>query len=269
MYTKIIYILGMPRSGTSWLSQIFDSSPETQLRLAPLFSYAFKNRVSEYSSQAEWAAFFHDVYLSDDAFISQENQRRLGQYPTFPIKALNPPFMVIKDTRNHKLTPIVLEKFSDVTVVAIIRNPCGVINSWLKSSREFPGFADPMQEWKTGNCRKTSHGEYWGFDDWIEVTKLYMRLAKEHPNRVLITRYEDMIDSPHIETQRLFEFAGIACTEQTEDFLKQCHSRHDNDDYSVFKDRGVKNSWRTELDSTIIAAIHAELAGTELDVFLS
>lgn len=269
MYSKIIYILGMPRSGTSWLSQIFDSSPETRLRLAPLFSYAFKNRVSEHSTRAEWAAFFHDVYLSDDAFISQENQRMSGQYPTFPIKASNPPFMVIKDTRNHQLTPTMLERFSDITVVAIVRNPCGVINSWLKSSREFPGTADPMQEWKTGQCRKTSPGEYWGFDDWIEVTKLYMRLAKEHPSRVLITRHEDMIDSPRIETQRIFEFAGIACTEQTEDFLKQCHSRHDHDDYSVFKDRRVKNSWRTELDSTIIAAIHTELAGTELDVFLS
>ena len=42
MYNKIILITGVARSGTSWIGQIIDSSPEVVYRFQPLFSYAFK-----------------------------------------------------------------------------------------------------------------------------------------------------------------------------------------------------------------------------------
>ena len=40
---KVIAIFGMPRSGTSFLGQILDSSPSVAYRLEPIFSYKLKN----------------------------------------------------------------------------------------------------------------------------------------------------------------------------------------------------------------------------------
>ena len=41
-FDRIISIHGVPRSGTSWLGQILDSSPKVRYKFQPLFSYAFK-----------------------------------------------------------------------------------------------------------------------------------------------------------------------------------------------------------------------------------
>ena len=42
-----IAIFGAPRSGTTWLGQLFNSSPNTLYRYQPLFSYEFKDYLSE------------------------------------------------------------------------------------------------------------------------------------------------------------------------------------------------------------------------------
>mgnify|MGYP000598251825 FL=1 len=68
---NVIWLNGMPRSGTSWLSQIFDSHPNVSFKLSPLFSYEFKNRVNERSTLKEWMQFFEEVSASDDEFVNQ------------------------------------------------------------------------------------------------------------------------------------------------------------------------------------------------------
>ena len=40
---KRIGLHGVPRSGTSWLGNIFNSSPDLTYKHQPLYSYAFKN----------------------------------------------------------------------------------------------------------------------------------------------------------------------------------------------------------------------------------
>ena len=54
-------IFGVPRSGTSWLSQIFNSHPDVAMRFQPLFSYSHKGRVSEDSSSEEISEFFDEL----------------------------------------------------------------------------------------------------------------------------------------------------------------------------------------------------------------
>ena len=54
---KTIALFGVPRSGTSWLGQIFDSCPDVIYKYQPLFSYAFKNRLNMQSSFDEISNF--------------------------------------------------------------------------------------------------------------------------------------------------------------------------------------------------------------------
>lgn len=265
---KYVFLIGMPRSGTSWLSQIFDSSPEVRFRLSPLFSYALKNAVDIKSSKDEWAEYLDKVYNTEDGFMSQTVRRKEGKYPIFEEKANNPVFLVIKNTRYHNLTERMLELFDDIKIIYIVRHPCGAINSWLKSKKEFPQGADPLKEWKSGKCRKIYPEEFWGFDDWKKVTRMYLELTEKFPYKIGIIKYEDLVNNPIDVTNRVFEFVGIRLTKQTENFLIECHKTHDVDEYAVFKNKNVKDRWKNELNQKIIEKIYKDLKGTELEAFI-
>ena len=269
MLRRIIVIVGMPRSGTSWLGQIVDSSPEVRFRLSPLFSYAFKNAVDEHSSRDEYLRVFQGAYESDDLFMSQAERRRVGQYPVFEHKNDEPEFLAIKITRFHNLIARMLDLFDDLRMVGIVRHPCGAIHSWLTTAREFPPDADPMKEWRTGACRKTGPEEFWGFEDWKKVTALHMRLEEALPDRFRIVRYEDLVDHAARETRKLFDFLGLLYGEQTDRFLKASQRRHDEDSHAVFKDPSVKLRWRRELDRGIQREIIGEIEETNLRRFIA
>src|SRR5690606_40577357 len=63
---QVIAIHGAPRSGTSWLGQVFNSHPQVQYRYQPLFSYAFKGRVGAHSSRQEFLDLFADLATTED-----------------------------------------------------------------------------------------------------------------------------------------------------------------------------------------------------------
>jgi len=267
MYKKIVAIIGMPRSGTSWLGQIIDSSPNVAYRLEPIFSYAFKNAVDENSSREDYIKFFNNIYNSKDDFLLQTEKRVSGIYPTFA-KNKNPEFLAFKTTRFHHLLENMLRYFSNLKIISIVRHPCGAIYSWLNTPREFPSTADPFQEWKTGKCRKTAKEEFWGFNDWKKVTTLHLKLEKKYPHQLMIIRYEDLVENTVEETKELFAFTKIKLEQQTIDFIQRCHSRHDEDNYSVFKKKHVVDKWKTDLPLKIQEQIFAELKNTPLEIFL-
>jgi hypothetical protein len=268
VYENIIVIIGMPRSGTSWLGQIVDSCPDVRYRLSPLFSYAFKNAVDEDSSREDYEKVFHGAYLSNDEFMCQTQRRASGHYPLFELKVAKPQFLAIKMTRFHNLISNMINFVDNLKMVAIVRHPCGAINSWLTTPGEFPKDADPMKEWRYGHCRKTGREEFWGFEDWKKVTRLHMSFERQFPNRFIIQRYEFLVENFVEETKKLFDFLELKYTQQTDNFLKSSHSKHDDDSYAVFKDPKVKDRWKWKLNEQIQKEIIREVEHTELRRFL-
>lgn len=268
MPENVVWLTGMPRSGTNWFAQIFASHPDVRLKLCPLFSYEFKNACNEQSGADEWHSLFRQVYRTPGEYLDQEYLRREGLVPAFDKSGAEPPTLAIKTTRYHHLTEGLLEKCPEIRVVGIIRHPCAAIHSWLSNPLEFPAGADPMQEWRSGACRKTGVGEFWGFDDWKLVAGLFIRLATRFPERFRIARYEAFVRQPEVEVLALFDWLGLTRSEQTLDFLRQSHSRHDQHNRSVFKNPAVSSRWRRELAPAITDAILQELAGTPLAQFL-
>ncbi|MCK5013927.1 MAG: hypothetical protein KAS66_08905 [Candidatus Omnitrophica bacterium] len=98
MYKPVIAIAGVPRSGTSWLGQIIDSSPDVVYRFQPIFSYAFKDAVNIDSNREDCERFFRGIYESTDDFLLQTDKRKAGLYPTFEKKS-NPEYLAFKTCR--------------------------------------------------------------------------------------------------------------------------------------------------------------------------
>ncbi len=269
MKLKIIWLNGMPRSGTSWLSQIFDSHPDVRFKLSPLFSYAFKNALDSNSTKKEWKNFFKEVYFLNNDFLNQTNRRKTGEYPIFKLKNSTPNYLAIKETRYHNLTKRMLDLLRGIKFIHIIRNPCGAINSWLKAPREFPKDADPSKEWKTGVCRKTGKEEFWGFNDWKLLTSMYLDLQKKFPNKVLVICYEDLVDEPFKITRKIFDFVNLNLHQQTMNFLISSNSKHHAGEYAVFKNKDVKYKWKRQLSPKIIKEIYSDLKRTPLEKYLN
>jgi hypothetical protein len=263
---KTIIITGMPRSGTSWLGQIINSVPGVLFRTEPLFSYRFKDQLDVDSSCAKINDFIGSLVDLDDDFILQKQNHAAGFYPEF--RKDSTVALAFKTTRHHELIESYLSCVDDIHVIAIVRHPCGSINSWFKSYREFAKKnCNQADDWRTGKCRKTSAGEYWGFDDWLAVTKKFLRLANAHQNFHLV-RYSDLVLDAVQCVATLFESIGIEMTQQTLEFLSDCHARHDQDPYSVFKTKAVVDVWKTELNARIAETIINETNASGLNYFL-
>ncbi len=269
MFRDVRLVTGMPRSGTSWVAQIVDSSPRVRFRMSPMFSWPYKNAIDETSTGDDWLRVLEGAYHSDDEFMDQTYNRRSGEYPTFADKEPEPPFLVIKFTRFHNLLERAFEVLPELRGVTVVRHPCGAIHSWLTAPGEFPPDADPLEHWRSGEVKKTGYGEFWGFEDWKRVTRLHVRLAREMPDRFMLVRYEALVRDPEPQARAILEFLDIPWSEQTRSFLEASRSRHDPGSYSVFKSPAVADRWRAELQPEIAAAIQEELKGTDLEEFLA
>lgn len=269
MYERVAVITGMPRSGTSWVGQIVESCPAVRYKMSPLFSWTFKNALGPGASREEWERLLRAAYETPGEFLDQTHRRAAGEYPVFRERMEDPPMLVLKFNRFQGLVPELLDLFPELRMLSVVRHPCGAIHSWLTARGEFPSDADPLEHWRSGAAKKTGPEDFFGFEDWKEVTRLHMRLAREHPERFRIERYEELVEEPVAGGRRILDFLGLPFTDQTRDFLERSHRDVVPGDYSVFKSPAVKDRWRTELQPEIRDAILGELRGSELERFLS
>jgi len=268
MFEQVIVIAGVARSGTSWIGQIVDSSPDVIYRFQPLFSYAFKDSVNEDSTKDEYLHFFKGIYNSSDDFMLQIDKREANLYPVFQ-KRDSPSRLALKENRYHYLLPKMLQYFDNLKLLGVIRHPCGTLNSWLQNPKEFPPGADPRKEWRIGNCKNQGKAEnFFGYYKWKEVSHLYLDLKDKFPDRVFLIKYEEFVDNSLALSKSMFDFVGLEFSEQSDSFLKASHSIHNDSPYSVFKDKSVKDRWRTELDPYIVNEVLNDLSGTRLEIFL-
>jgi len=268
MFKQIIVIAGVARSGTSWLGEVVNSSPDVAYRFQPLFSYAFKDAVNEDSSKYEYENFFIKIYKSNDNFLTQKDKRDSGLYPIFNKKDL-PENLAFKTCRYQYLLSKMIYYFNNLKIVGIVRHPCGAINSWIKNPKEFPRDANPLKEWRFGSCKnKGRPEEFFGYYKWKEIANIYLDLHEKYPNQFYLLKYEDLVFKSIIKSQEIFKFLGLEYTDQTKSFLESSKSVHMEDPFAVFKDNSVTTRWKNELDSYIVEEIVNDLKGTRLAKFL-
>jgi len=268
MFKNIITIAGVARSGTTWLGEILNSSPDVAYRFQPLFSYAFKDRVGINSSREEYEAFLRELYASDDAFLLQTDKREAGVLPNFT-KNASPQVLVMKKARYHYLHIRFLNYFPNLKLLAIVRNPCAVLASWMSNSKEFPAGSVPWLEWRLGACKNQCRAEnFFGFYKWRESTNIFLDLQAMFPDRVRVVRYEDLVEDPIGISESLFKFVDLPFGEQTKHFLDESRKRHTDNPYAVYKSKDVKDNWRGNLDARIVKDIEQELIGTSLEAFI-
>jgi len=264
---KKIAIFGVPRSGTSWISQIFNSHPCVAVRFQPLFSHGHKGRINENTTSEDLESFFQEILCSNDPFVLMKSELHKN-YPTFLKK--KPTHIAFKETRYLNLIEIFLKSSLDICVFGILRNPHSVIASWARAPKEFDPTWSLAEEWlyaKKKNQNKEE--EFYGLAKWIEVTKKFLSYEEEYPQNFKIINYDSLCFSPEEKTSNFFEFAELNMDGQVVDFLKQSSSRHDsNDPYSVFRGKANSEGWKEVLPTELARRISLEVKSAGLERFL-
>lgn len=264
----VVIIAGMPRSGTTWLGQIFDSHPDTAYRVCPLFCYSLKNALTLESPRSAWQYVLERAFLEPTDYMLETAGRLAGDLPVFPMKSVPPQRLVLKFDHHQDLVGRALDLFEDLLVVAIVRNPCAAIDSWLRAPREFPQTADPILHWRDGAIKKRWPGDHFGFDDWVRLAKSFLALQRHFPERVRLVRYEELVHGGAPVADSLLGWSGLPPNRSVAEFVHASQSRHSEATYGVFKNPRVVDAWRERLPGAIREAIERELRGTPLEIFL-
>lgn len=257
--SKVVSIFGAPRSGTSWLGQVFNSSPNVAYRFQPLFSYAFKSRLNENSTAEEIDSFHRELLDSNDPFLLQEKNISGKSMELFAKSQIT--HLVWKEVRYHYVMRNLLSSLSDIRMIGLVRHPCAVLGSWFKAPKEFDVNWDVSTEWRWASLKNDSKREnYYGYEKWKEVLVLFHELHTQYPDNFRLVRLEDIRSDLQGMTSELFDFAGIEVTAQTTDFLDRSVTVHSNDPYAIYKTNTVGESWRNYLPATIQQHILRDLA---------
>ena len=249
---KKISLHSVPRSGSTWLGSILDSSPNVAYRFQPLFSFGHKSQLHPESNLKEIEHFFNDIYKTKDEFVLQKDSYKKDLIPKFEKDEVT--HICYKEVRYNHIIQNLLEQSRELKVIGIVRSPFSVVNSWLKAPKEFKkelGWKIE-EEWKSAP-KKNNHKpeEFNGYNKWKEVCFIFLKLKEKYPKQFCLVNYDDLIKSTKSEVKRIFEFCRLDFTEQTESFIKQSTAISNKDAYSVFKQKKDDLAWKSQLPGFI------------------
>ncbi|MFB6317429.1 sulfotransferase [Saccharicrinis sp. FJH54] len=267
---KRIAIHSVPRSGSSWLGSIFDSHPNVAYRFQPLFSYTHKSQLRPKSSFDDINTFFEDILNTKDSLVLQKEAISNKLVPEFTKN--EPTHIVYKEVRYHHILENLLKTDPEIKVIGLVRNPCAVINSWIKAPKEFrknEGWKI-KDEWRCAPKKNADKPEEFnGFEKWKEVTLLFHKLNAEFPERFYLLKYDSLLQNTQNAVEQLFNFCDLEVPEQTSSFITASRSIHNSDNsYSVYRIKDNDLNWENELPNAISSQIKEELKRTQLEIYL-
>lgn len=250
-----VAIFGVPRSGTSWLGQIFNSSPNVAYRYQPIFSYSFMGSLSEDSSSKDIEEFYGDLLSTEDDFVCQKKNISGNKTPEF--KKAEITHLVWKEVRYLHIIENLIQK-SSTKVIGIARHPCGVLKSWMKAPKEFNEEWDIRDEWQFAEKKNTGAQDFFGYERWLTAAKIFINLEKEYPDNFRVVLYESLLADTEEVIDSLFDFVDLRLGKQTKSFLKKSTSTTSSDPYGVYRNKGNSKEWKKELPKEIIKAIRRD-----------
>jgi Sulfotransferase family len=267
MNYQLVGIHGAPRSGTSWLGQLFNSHEQVAYRFQPFFSYAFRGRIRASSDPVEICRLFDDLYETHDPFVIRSGDGTLTrELPEF--EKVSPTHMVYKEVRFHDLMEPVLTAIPHAKLIGIVRDPLQVIESWIAAPREFKPEWSVTIEWRNAQSKNAGLPENWyGFERWKALAQLFLELEKRFPDRFTIVRYADLVNDTVGRIETLFRFIGLSPTNQTIGFIRDSTSRDDGDPYGVYRAR--RGERHRHLPDEIREAVCRDLTDSDLTRFMS
>lgn len=242
-----IALFSVPRSGSSWLGELLNSSPDVIYKFQPNFAYSFEFELKENYSKTDIDNFFLQLLNSNDDFVNGKLSIS-GTKRDFSFEKIShPSTLLFKETHYLNVIKNLIDK-SETKVIGLVRSPFAVINSWLKIPKEFNPEWCVEDEWRRAdkkNQNKPTH--YFGYHKWKEACFQFLELRKIYPEQFYLINYDDLLLNTEQVTRDIFKFCELKFTDQTIDFILKSTSSQSKDAYSVFKQKSDDLAWKNSL----------------------
>lgn len=250
---RSLTILSVPRSGSTWLGQIFNSSPETIYRFQPNFAYSFPHKLDEKSTIKDVVHFKKALLETDDLFVTGRLSINGKIVHSFPKKEQK--LLVWKEVHSLYLADAFLRS-DRAKVIGLIRSPLAVLASWRNAPKEFDEQWDFSKEWRRAPAKNMDNKGYcFGYEAWKANCRTFLKLAATKPGNFCLASYEELLANPQEYTESLFSFAGLQFTDQTKQYLQHSRSSTDKNPYATNKTFTKDDRWKKTLPVEIIQEV--------------
>lgn len=272
----MIFVLGMPRSGTTWLGKLFDSHPDVRYlhepdiairpTNLPVFIPCGDTHADEMTLWLDrWLHTNHPRVVTTVPVFAKRGDRFFGvrraavrsrrliyhvasSYMGWEWRAaarVRQPWgrPVLKSVNMLGRLPAVLAARPDARVVHLIRHPAGQCASQLRALSRDSGSVEvsALSASSTYLARGLSDAELAAATPLEKLAWKWACFNDEaiavSDHRVLSVRYEDLVDDPEQVLARVFDFCGLSMPKQTIDFLASIRMAPEKEGgYSVVRD---------------------------------
>lgn len=263
---NIVWILGSPRTGSTWLSEILGEFSGHALWKEPFFGVVLNLRNN----------LAHRGYLDSKQFLLGEHyrdvwigsMRRLfldvghAKFPNIAPKH----HLVIKEPNGSICAPMIMEAFPESKLVFLVRDSRDVVASLLDAARKGSWYGYDKFEASVADAVLRNGGpdspENGSEDEFVErLAKNYVSnvgAVKEaydrHPEGAkVLVRYEDLRENPRDWVSRICDSLGI---ELDDEQLEQAVAKHawenipkENRGQGKFHRKASPGGWKEDLTS--------------------
>lgn len=216
-YRASIFIAGVGRSGTTWVSEIINYKNEYRYIFEPFHPY----KVSEVQKFV-YHQYIHpqnrDPQLLEPAKAILSGRIRNGWTDAYNRKMFSNK-RLIKDIRANLLLKWLHVNFPEMPIILLFRHPCAVANSWMKLGWEKESLGTRTnietclsQKELVEDFLKPFKGHIESAQDSFErnvffwCIQNYVPLRQFAKNEIHLAFYENFCQRPEDEIERLFSF---------------------------------------------------------------
>lgn len=203
------FILGMPKSGTTWVQKALDSHPELLCRGEGKFT-VFRKELSKAAVKYSDYLVGHQKKVFGEAFFPPVSRvefdriyrcfietRLLGEGVPTVVKRIGS-----KDPEHGMVLGDLAGHFPDATYVHVIRDPRDVaVSTWHHMRRTEPGFVETIGDFETFARRNVS--------EWRIYVSSVRKLSAERALDYIELRYEDLHTDGAPALAAVFERLGV------------------------------------------------------------
>ena len=256
---KIFFIVGLPKSGTTWLMRVLDGHPKIYCsgeshfsdELAPLLQHSVdvynKNIVRRNIHQTHYPHFTNEnlehmfvtaIGLLFSNWVGDSNVQCIGD----------------KTPDHTEAMPLLARLFPKSKFIHIIRDGRDMaVSAWFHSLRDHP---------TTFKQRFPELRDFLGVSGkiWVSVLQKARSFGQAYPDRYFEVRYEDLHRDPNSIVQQLLEFLGVDSASAMVDQCREAASfeklsrgrKRGHEDRNAFFRKGIIGDWKNHFDQTCL-----------------
>jgi hypothetical protein len=282
--SRLVWLLGSPRSGSSWLLSLLASheavipynEPHIGTYLSPFMcdlpgmhaqdfdASNFTIRRIQSSSRFQFfSEEFRDVWLPSLSRLMRE--RFLAHAIRYRTDVpLSRAIVVIKEPNGSQSADVIMAALARSRLLFLLRDGRDVVDSELAANLEgswvgtvFPGVRGVAAADRLRFVQQSAH-------KWLWRTSVVQEAFAAHPGPKLLVRYEDLRREPCEQVQRIFEWIGVNASEPwLADLVERLSFEQIPDEQrgpKQFSRVATPGHWRESLTEEEQAVVHGAIA---------